>query len=246
MIQFEWEDAATRWNALCEASTELGSWMSAALDDPGVCDEMKSDIRRWFEALGRVGWLPDEEKEMSKHHHVSLDLETGGTGTNAALRAIGAVKFDIRTGEILSRFYVNVDIEDHVRRGGIADERTLEWWSQQSVESQLALLVDPKSVETALAAFTNWMPNGAPLWGNGSNFDNRVLREAYSLLGMYCPWHWIADRDIRTLVVTNQTLGLKRPDIPRVGTHHNAVDDAEFQANLVFALIQSIRGAMLP
>lgn len=28
----------------------LGHWLSAALDDPKVCDEMKIDIRRWMEA----------------------------------------------------------------------------------------------------------------------------------------------------------------------------------------------------
>ena len=33
-----------------EANEALGSWMSAAMDDPSVCDAMKADIRRWFEA----------------------------------------------------------------------------------------------------------------------------------------------------------------------------------------------------
>lgn len=32
------------------ASVKLGAWMSAALDDPQVCDEMKADIREWFSA----------------------------------------------------------------------------------------------------------------------------------------------------------------------------------------------------
>lgn len=32
------------------ASLALGSWMSAALDDPSVCAEMKRDINRWFDA----------------------------------------------------------------------------------------------------------------------------------------------------------------------------------------------------
>ena len=33
------------------ASDALGSWMSAALDDPNVCEAMKSDINNWFAAL---------------------------------------------------------------------------------------------------------------------------------------------------------------------------------------------------
>lgn len=32
------------------ASVKLGAWMSAALDDPKVCEAMKADIREWFSA----------------------------------------------------------------------------------------------------------------------------------------------------------------------------------------------------
>ncbi len=40
--------------AMREASKRLGVWMSAALEDPGVCDEMKRDIRSWFAALEKL------------------------------------------------------------------------------------------------------------------------------------------------------------------------------------------------
>ena len=32
-----------------DVNDRLGSWLSAALDDPDVCEEMKADIRAWFE-----------------------------------------------------------------------------------------------------------------------------------------------------------------------------------------------------
>jgi hypothetical protein len=39
------------------ASVKLGSWLSSALDDPNVCEEMKADIREWFSAGEPVvGW----------------------------------------------------------------------------------------------------------------------------------------------------------------------------------------------
>ena len=39
------------------SSVRLGKWMSAALDDPNVCEEMKADIRDWFSAGEPVvGW----------------------------------------------------------------------------------------------------------------------------------------------------------------------------------------------
>ena len=32
------------------ASVKLGKWLSAAIDDPSVCEDMKADIREWFSA----------------------------------------------------------------------------------------------------------------------------------------------------------------------------------------------------
>lgn len=42
------QDATVRRSVM--ASVALGAWMSAALEDAGVCDAMKSDIREWFDA----------------------------------------------------------------------------------------------------------------------------------------------------------------------------------------------------
>jgi len=36
-----------------KASIKIGSWMSAALKDAKVCEEMKADIREWFDSLGK-------------------------------------------------------------------------------------------------------------------------------------------------------------------------------------------------
>lgn len=32
------------------ASVKIGGWLSAALDDPNVCEAMKADINHWFDA----------------------------------------------------------------------------------------------------------------------------------------------------------------------------------------------------
>ena len=41
---------------LLNAELNVGKWMSAALDDPDVCAEMKLDITRWFTAIeGEAG-----------------------------------------------------------------------------------------------------------------------------------------------------------------------------------------------
>ena len=50
---FDWTDDVA-WHKPAHravmASVRLGAWLSAALDDPNVCDAMKADIREWFSA----------------------------------------------------------------------------------------------------------------------------------------------------------------------------------------------------
>jgi len=45
------------------ASVRLGSWMSAALDDPKVCEEMKADIREWFAAGEAFGAMAELDQQ---------------------------------------------------------------------------------------------------------------------------------------------------------------------------------------
>lgn len=51
-------------------------------------------------------------------HNIMLDLETLGTGPNAAVIAIGACFFDIETREIGATFYRVLDLDGVVRSGG--------------------------------------------------------------------------------------------------------------------------------
>jgi hypothetical protein len=50
---FAWADGVS-WHKPAHravmASVKLGAWLSAALDDPKVCDAMKADINEWFSA----------------------------------------------------------------------------------------------------------------------------------------------------------------------------------------------------
>jgi hypothetical protein len=48
------------------ASARLGKWMSAALDDPNVCEEMKADIRAWFSAGEPVQYLWEALEPFAK------------------------------------------------------------------------------------------------------------------------------------------------------------------------------------
>ena len=70
-----------------QASVAVGGWLSAALDDPNVCDVMKADINRWFSA----GFLYlDEVRKLMQTDRIEADRAELVAEIVAELRAIAA------------------------------------------------------------------------------------------------------------------------------------------------------------
>ena len=168
---------------------------------------------------------------------VMLDLETMGNGPQAAIVAIGAVEFDIPTQRIGERFYAVVDLESAVAAGGEMDASTVLWWMKQGDAARGAFEEGGEPIVEALRRFSVWMEGRGPredlrVWGNGAGFDNVVLSSAYRRIGMRQPWQFRNDRCYRTVKAL-------RPEVKmdRIGTHHNAVDDAESQARHLVAVM---------
>jgi len=158
--------------------------------------------------------------------HVMIDLETMGTRPDAPIIAIGAVMFD--GNEITDKFYVNIDLASAVDDGhAVVDPKTVLWWMDQSGEARSSLREDKKEMLTALYEFRDWLKPIKPegVWGNGASFDNVILSETYKRMGLEPPWPFWTDRCYRTMKNMFPMLELER-----VGTHHNALDDAESQA----------------
>jgi hypothetical protein len=66
--------------------------------------------------------------------HVMVDLETLSTKSNAAILAIGAVKFTPEKG-VYDNYYQVVTTPPETEGFHISTE-TLEWWTKQSAEAQ--------------------------------------------------------------------------------------------------------------
>lgn len=174
---------------------------------------------------------------MSK---VMLDLETMGNGSNATIIAIGAVFFDSKN--VTHEFYVNVDRLSCEDRGMVSDESTIKWWSEQSDTAKAALLDNQEDIIDALKMFDYWLTQELPcklsdieMWGNGSMFDNAILGNAYKTCGMSIPWKFWNDRCYRTMKNIYPSIKLNR-----VGTHHNAVDDARSQALHLIEILKQL------
>jgi exodeoxyribonuclease VIII len=176
---------------------------------------------------------------------VMVDIETFSTGRDAVIASVGAVRFDLDTGEIGEGFYMNIDTETQEELGFNKDPATIQWWSEQCQEARDALLSPaPVHINVFAEAFAMFCKKGkgCNLWGNGSNFDNRVLREAYTLLEVKCPWHYRNDRDVRTLVALGRSLGINtKSKQPFEGTVHNALDDAKHQVKYCCDTWQKIK-----
>lgn len=174
----------------------------------------------------------------SKMNDLMLDLETMGSGPNAAIVAVGAVMFDIEAGVIGERFYQVVDLKSAVRLGGEMDPGTVLWWLKQSDAARGAFAAEGAHIAEVLAGFERFIswnstPERVRIWGNGALFDNVILASAYRNADLMLPWRFWNDRCYRTVKALYPDI---KPD--RVGTHHNAVDDAETQARHLIAMLK--------
>lgn len=164
---------------------------------------------------------------------IMVDIESFGTGTLPVIASIGAVRFNLDTGETGDEFYVNIDINSQIKNGFAVDGETIRWWMEQSEEAQKALFhPEPLLIPSALDMFANFVKEekDSTVWGNGSNFDNRIIREAYYKLSLTCPWHFRHDRDVRTLVALGRRIGVNPKNKQEFeGTAHNALDDCKHQ-----------------
>ncbi len=165
--------------------------------------------------------------------NIMLDLEVLSCASNAAIISIGAVHFNAE--DILNNFYQVIDLDSCLRYGRKVDGATLAWWMHQSEEAR-AVFQETKTVSLTqcLLAFTSWCNHckksdnaeDIAMWGNGSDFDNVILQEAYSRCCYTRPWNFRSNRCYRTIKNTFS----KVPKREFEGVEHNALADAENQA----------------
>lgn len=161
---------------------------------------------------------------------VMADIETLGTGSNAVMISIGAVRFDPATKQITDRFYTRVDPQSCMDAGLTVTGSTILWWLQQSQEARDQFKGALPSLKMALDGFTAWMkkmPGKHRVWGNGATFDNVILTNAYAALKMERPWGYTDDRCYRTIKALYPDVA-KPSGTGLVG--HRADHDAEYQA----------------
>lgn len=157
--------------------------------------------------------------------NVMLDLETLGNKPGCVIVAIGAVRFG--GGHLFEEFYMRVCAKDAAGEGLKLDVETVLWWMKQSDAARAELNRPGEYLTTALQEFDRFCEpvKDAIVWGNGSDFDNAILAAAYDVVGYEVPWKFWNNRCYRTLKNLRPEIALER-----MGTAHNALEDAKSQA----------------
>lgn len=177
---------------------------------------------------------------------ISIDLETLKARYDAAILSIGAAVIDLDTGTLGETFYREITLDSAMKAGGVSAD-TLSWWLNQSEKARRVFASGPKKKLLVVAldelrTFVLRYPK-ATIWGNGASFDISILEYAYDhgTVGMSEPWSYWSIRDMRTIV---DVANIDKKDYPSTGTHHNALDDAVFQAQVISAAWRKVRGAL--
>ena len=88
---------------------------------------------------------------------IMVDLETFGTEIGSMIVSIGAVKFDLNTGDMGEEFYININAESCSKYGLVADGGAVNFWLEQPTEAQQALFKQPRvSLPEALVKFSKF------------------------------------------------------------------------------------------
>jgi hypothetical protein len=179
---------------------------------------------------------------MKNLGHLMLDLETMGKRAGCAIVSIGAVEFDLETGEMGRKFSEPVDLQSCLNVGLFVEASTIYWWMMQSEEARKELCKPADSIVNVLEAFTSFLHclGDFQIWGNGASFDMSILEAAYFAIGRgeILPWKFRNERDVRTLVSFAPTI---KESFVFNGIMHHSIDDCKYQIGYCTAIWQKLK-----
>lgn len=180
-----------------------------------------------------------------KRLDVMVDLETLGKDVDSPIIQIGALAFDIETGQTLKWMVEYPEVPKDAK----VDGGTLRWWLDTDKELLTKTISKANTTEErATLAFVDWIVKTATeygltskdvyLWGNGILFDNKIIQGKCERYGVPYPIQYQNDRDMRTIVDLYRTKDPQGYEAIKLSasegnTAHDAVDDCLTQMLIV-------------
>lgn len=211
--------------------------------------------------------LGEEADSQPKHglgvccfYNVMVDVETLGLAPNSAIVQIGAVRFDPFMGEkgtISSpegSFNFHTKLTANPRIDGDLDVGTVLWWLKQDKDAQVRVFQPAREptdhILFGIQQFAIWLRQ-LPfryVWAAGPQFDLMLLKVTWERAinqnlvqgDRAWPITYGVERDFRTLKHVGRMLQFPEP--LRVGTKHDALDDAHHQAAVAVEFLRRLKG----
>jgi hypothetical protein len=170
--------------------------------------------------------------------HVMIDIETMGNMSNSAIVSVGAVRFDLKTGEIGEKFYMNVDLQSCLDAGLVINADTLMWWLNQSEAARKKIIEKGHSLNRVLVSLSAFVTKDDEVWGNSARFDLGILSDAFNKKGLPIPWDFRKERCVRTLVSFAPFI---KDAEKNTGVAHDALADCIFQINYCSKIFNKLK-----
>lgn len=156
-----------------------------------------------------------------------LDLETLGTKPGSPITEIGMVVFDAATGAVTAEFFCKLGVTEQLQLGAHIAPDTVAWWEKTNPTKLLEMSNDVTPVLPELRRLVDFcVTHDAAgcdrVWAQGQDFDFPLLGWLMARFGIETPWDFWKHRDTRTAF---DVYGFDYRNAPRVGDHHNALDD---------------------
>lgn len=185
----------------------------------------------------------DNIETPKKYIDIVVDLETLGKAEDAAILQIGCVipiyshrKLPIQTDRT---FEATIAYEHAIHSEFSKDPDTLDWWEKQSIEARKSVFSGQDSYEDAFDKLRDWMLSikaqgfHIRLWGNGPEFDNKILDYALRCYNIKELWGF---RDNHSMRTAQLFFPQDRGWIDKMGANyikHTALGDAMYEANIL-------------
>jgi len=175
--------------------------------------------------------------------NIVLDLETLSTQEDAAIIQIGAriPGFDMK--HILGlchEFEATIKYEDCIDGTFHVSDSTMSWWEVQHPLTRSIVFSGQDTRIDALTSFKDWIDSikfgtggNVAIWGNGSDFDNRLLSYTLDAMGLHRVWDFRNNRDLRTIKALFPIPELAQQSSSSIEMKHTALGDARYEARIL-------------
>lgn len=178
------------------------------------------------------------------YDHIMIDIETLGVSSTAVIQSIGAISFDIETGEMGEYAFLQMSIQSCLDFGLKVDGDTIKFWLSQPKETIDSILKSDK--EYLLDCGLHWLnmffsshnKHTVKVWANRPQFDIAILKNAYLACNMPPLWDRNNERDARTII---ELFPEVRNEVEFSGLKHTPIDDCRYQIELLSKAYNKIK-----